>query len=77
MGILSWLIMGLIGGVLAKFIMPGDDPGGIIVTIALGIAGAFRRVFTTIRQLDQLTVSIVERQLQITLRVLEIKAGRM
>jgi len=33
--------MGLIVGVLAKFIMPGDDPGGIIVTILLGIAGAF------------------------------------
>jgi len=33
--------MGLTVGVLAKFIMPGDDPGGIIVTILLGIAGAF------------------------------------
>ncbi len=33
--------MGLIVGALAKFIMPGDDPGGIIVTILIGIAGAF------------------------------------
>ena len=41
MGILSWIIMGLIVGVLAKWIMPGKDPGGIIVTICLGIAGAF------------------------------------
>jgi uncharacterized membrane protein YeaQ/YmgE (transglycosylase-associated protein family) len=41
MGILSWIIMGLIVGALAKLIMPGDDPGGIIVTILLGIAGAF------------------------------------
>jgi len=41
MGILSWLISGLIIGALAKFIMPGKDPGGIIVTILLGIAGAF------------------------------------
>jgi len=40
MGILSWIIMGLIVGVLAKFIMPGKDPGGIIITILLGIAGA-------------------------------------
>ena len=40
-GILSWIIMGLIVGVLAKFIMPGKDPGGIIVTILIGIAGAF------------------------------------
>ena len=41
MGILSWILMGLIVGVLAKFIMPGDDPGGIIVTILIGVAGAF------------------------------------
>ncbi len=41
MGILSWIVMGLIVGVLAKFIMPGKDPGGIIVTILIGIAGAF------------------------------------
>lgn len=41
MGILSWIIMGLIVGALAKFIMPGKDPGGFIVTILLGIAGAF------------------------------------
>ena len=41
MGILSWIVMGLIVGLLAKFIMPGNDPGGFIVTILLGIAGAF------------------------------------
>ncbi|WP_089727020.1 GlsB/YeaQ/YmgE family stress response membrane protein [Candidatus Thiosymbion oneisti] len=41
MGILSWILLGLIVGVLAKWIMPGDDPGGIIVTILIGIAGAF------------------------------------
>ena len=41
MGIFSWIIMGLIVGVLAKFIMPGKDPGGLIVTILIGIAGAF------------------------------------
>jgi uncharacterized membrane protein YeaQ/YmgE (transglycosylase-associated protein family) len=41
MGILSWILLGLIVGALAKWIMPGDDPGGIIVTILLGIAGAF------------------------------------
>lgn len=41
MGILSWIIMGLIVGVVAKFIMPGKDPGGIFITILLGIAGAF------------------------------------
>lgn len=41
MGILSWIVLGLIVGVLAKWIMPGPDPGGIIVTILIGIAGAF------------------------------------
>jgi uncharacterized membrane protein YeaQ/YmgE (transglycosylase-associated protein family) len=40
MGILIWIILGLVAGVLAKLIMPGRDPGGIIVTIILGIAGA-------------------------------------
>jgi uncharacterized membrane protein YeaQ/YmgE (transglycosylase-associated protein family) len=40
MGILSWILMGLIVGVLAKIFMPGRDPGGIIVTILIGIAGA-------------------------------------
>ena len=41
MGILSWIVMGLIVGLLAKFIMPVKDPGGIIITILIGIAGAF------------------------------------
>jgi uncharacterized membrane protein YeaQ/YmgE (transglycosylase-associated protein family) len=41
MGILSWIVMGLIVGLLAKFIMPGRDPGGLVITILLGIAGAF------------------------------------
>ncbi|HRC72710.1 MAG TPA: GlsB/YeaQ/YmgE family stress response membrane protein [Candidatus Competibacter sp.] len=40
MGILSWLIFGLIAGVVAKFIMPGNDPGGFIITTLLGVAGA-------------------------------------
>ena len=40
MGIIVWIILGLIAGALAKFIMPGRDPGGIFVTILIGIAGA-------------------------------------
>jgi uncharacterized membrane protein YeaQ/YmgE (transglycosylase-associated protein family) len=40
MEILSWILFGLVVGALAKLVMPGDDPGGIIVTILLGIAGA-------------------------------------
>ena len=38
--ILGWILIGLVAGVLAKLIMPGRDPGGFIVTILLGIAGA-------------------------------------
>jgi uncharacterized membrane protein YeaQ/YmgE (transglycosylase-associated protein family) len=40
MSILGWIIFGAIVGVVAKFLMPGDDPGGFIVTILLGIVGA-------------------------------------
>jgi uncharacterized membrane protein YeaQ/YmgE (transglycosylase-associated protein family) len=41
MGILGWILFGLIAGVIAKLVMPGRDPGGFIVTILLGVAGAF------------------------------------
>lgn len=40
MGILSWILFGLVVGVIAKLLMPGRDPGGFIITILLGIAGA-------------------------------------
>ena len=40
MAILGWILFGLVVGALAKFVMPGRDPGGIIVTMLLGIAGA-------------------------------------
>jgi uncharacterized membrane protein YeaQ/YmgE (transglycosylase-associated protein family) len=39
MGILSWILFGLIAGAVAKLIMPGKDPGGVIVTILIGIVG--------------------------------------
>ena len=40
MGILTWILFGLVVGIIAKLLMPGRDPGGFIVTILLGIAGA-------------------------------------
>ena len=40
MSILAWIVVGLIAGVLAKIVMPGPDPGGIILTIVIGIVGA-------------------------------------
>jgi uncharacterized membrane protein YeaQ/YmgE (transglycosylase-associated protein family) len=39
--ILSWMVLGLIVGSVAKLIMPGKDPGGVLVTIFIGMAGAF------------------------------------
>jgi uncharacterized membrane protein YeaQ/YmgE (transglycosylase-associated protein family) len=40
MGILSWIVFGLIAGLIAKFLMPGRDPGGFVITILLGVVGA-------------------------------------
>ena len=40
MGILGWIFFGLIVGVVGKLLMPGRDPGGFVVTVLLGIAGA-------------------------------------
>jgi uncharacterized membrane protein YeaQ/YmgE (transglycosylase-associated protein family) len=39
-GIIGWIVLGLIAGAIAKAILPGDDPGGIIVTTIIGIVGA-------------------------------------
>ncbi len=41
MGIIAWIVLGLIAGAIAKALMPGPDPGGFIVTILIGIVGAF------------------------------------
>ena len=40
MGIISWIVVGLIAGLLAKVLVPGDDPGGLIITTLIGMAGA-------------------------------------
>ena len=45
MGLLWTLLIGLVVGALAKLIMPGRDPGGVIVTMLLGVAGAFAATF--------------------------------
>ncbi|MFI5592044.1 GlsB/YeaQ/YmgE family stress response membrane protein [Amycolatopsis sp. NPDC051758] len=41
MGIIGWIVLGLIAGIIAKALMPGKDPGGCIITMLLGVAGAF------------------------------------
>jgi len=40
MGFIGWIVLGLLAGLIAKAIMPGDDPGGVIVTMLIGIVGA-------------------------------------
>ncbi|EWC62633.1 Transglycosylase-associated protein [Actinokineospora spheciospongiae] len=40
MGIIGWIVLGLLAGLIAKAIMPGKDPGGIIITMILGVVGA-------------------------------------
>lgn len=55
MNIIGWILFGLVVGAIAKFMMPGRDPGGWIVTILLGIAGSFVGGFlaTTLMGRDQ------------------------
>jgi uncharacterized membrane protein YeaQ/YmgE (transglycosylase-associated protein family) len=40
MGIIGWIVLGLLAGAIAKLILPGEDPGGFVVTTLIGIAGA-------------------------------------
>jgi uncharacterized membrane protein YeaQ/YmgE (transglycosylase-associated protein family) len=40
MGIIGWILLGLLAGIIAKAVLPGDDPGGFIITTLVGIAGA-------------------------------------
>ena len=65
MGFVSWIVFGLVAGILAKVIMPGRDPGGLIVTILLGIGGALvggyigtRLGFGTVSGLDLRSLAI-------------------
>ena len=50
--ILGWLLIGLVAGVLAKLLVPGRDPGGLVVAVLIGIAGALLAGFVA-RALDQ------------------------
>ncbi|MCX4834179.1 GlsB/YeaQ/YmgE family stress response membrane protein [Streptomyces sp. NBC_00006] len=53
MGIVSWIILGLIAGVIAKVLLPGRDPGGLIGTTLIGVAGAFVGGWLSARFLDR------------------------
>ncbi|MGP9019237.1 GlsB/YeaQ/YmgE family stress response membrane protein [Streptomyces sp. BR1] len=53
MGIVSWIILGLLAGAIAKILLPGRDPGGLIGTTVIGIAGAFVGGWISARWLDR------------------------
>jgi uncharacterized membrane protein YeaQ/YmgE (transglycosylase-associated protein family) len=52
MGIIGWIVLGLIAGAIAKAIMPGNDPGGLIITLLLGVVGALLGGFIGSRLFD-------------------------
>jgi uncharacterized membrane protein YeaQ/YmgE (transglycosylase-associated protein family) len=52
MTIISWIILGLLAGAIAKFLLPGRDPGGFIGTTLIGVAGAFIGGWISARWLD-------------------------
>lgn len=53
MGVIAWLVLGLLAGAIAKAILPGRDPGGLIGTTLIGIAGAFLGGWLSARFLDR------------------------
>ncbi|MER7814471.1 GlsB/YeaQ/YmgE family stress response membrane protein [Streptomyces sp. NPDC096153] len=53
MGIISWIVLGLIAGIIAKILLPGRDPGGLIGTTVIGVAGAFVGGWMSSRFLDR------------------------
>jgi len=52
MGIIAWIILGLIGGAIGKALLPGDDPGGIVVTMIIGVVGAILGGFVASQIMD-------------------------
>ncbi|RII22235.1 hypothetical protein DSC45_00715 [Streptomyces sp. YIM 130001] len=53
MGIISWIVLGLLAGAVAKILLPGRDPGGLVGTTLIGIAGAFVGGWLSTRLLDR------------------------
>ncbi|MCX3059232.1 GlsB/YeaQ/YmgE family stress response membrane protein [Streptomyces beihaiensis] len=53
MSIISWILLGLIAGAIAKFLLPGRDPGGLIGTTLIGVAGSFIGGWISAKWLDR------------------------
>ncbi|MET9799245.1 GlsB/YeaQ/YmgE family stress response membrane protein [Streptomyces sp. NPDC006368] len=53
MTIISWIVLGLLAGIIAKILLPGRDPGGLIGTTVIGVAGAFVGGWLSARFLDR------------------------
>ncbi|MFI2375062.1 GlsB/YeaQ/YmgE family stress response membrane protein [Streptomyces sp. NPDC018964] len=53
MGVIAWLVLGLLAGAIAKAVLPGRDPGGCVGTTVIGIAGAFLGGWLSARFLDR------------------------
>ncbi|MEU1420257.1 MULTISPECIES: GlsB/YeaQ/YmgE family stress response membrane protein [unclassified Kitasatospora] len=53
MSIIAWIVLGLVAGALAKLLLPGRDPGGLVVTTLIGIAGSFVGGWISSRILDK------------------------
>ncbi|MEU7041010.1 GlsB/YeaQ/YmgE family stress response membrane protein [Streptomyces varsoviensis] len=53
MGIIGWIVLGLLAGAIAKFLLPGRDPGGLFGTTVIGVAGAFVGGWLSAKFLDK------------------------
>lgn len=53
MGLIGWIILGLLAGAIAKLLLPGRDPGGVLGTIVIGIVGAFLGGWLSAKLLDK------------------------
>lgn len=53
MGIIGWIILGLLAGAIAKILLPGRDPGGLVGTTLIGVAGAFIGGWLSAQVLDK------------------------
>ncbi|MES2736543.1 MAG: GlsB/YeaQ/YmgE family stress response membrane protein [Verrucomicrobiota bacterium] len=83
MGFISWIVLGLLAGGIAKFLMPGKDPGGCFLTIILGVVGASvggwigtQLDFGSVQQFDLRSLGIATLGSLVLLIIYRVIAGR-